>query len=1016
MAMLRFLFRRLVAQRLLALGVVLTLAFSIGVMASGPIYTDAAREFIVTSSIATATAPTKNIRVDTYWDQSFSWTHADQMVTAAAADAGVPVGQIVRQAEASARVGPQQASAPVLFRDGGPDHLAFRSGAAPGPDEVAIPFGLAYSSGLHVGDRIDVLGPTDGRAGLRISGIFDPPTDASDPFWFGEGTPFNYGDNEDPDPIVVDRDTEQRLANDLGLTTHLTWDLYLNLSGITYAGASTLPDATTAFSHAMTDGSFVGEQLPDVATGIPVLVAQIQRALTDLRVPILLVLIQVWVVTLVVIAGVGVLLVARQSFELAVLHSRGFTGRTLLLVQAAQAALAALVALPLGVTVGVFLARFAAAMNGPRAGGVGFVTHLSGGSLAFAAGAAATGALVLALPSIPAVRRTILDERRQASRGGHPTLARVPVELFVLPVGLFALALLRNGDATPTGTDQGTIDPLLLFGPTLVLLGASFLVVRLLSWLVGSLDSRIGRSQRLATYLAGRRLAREPGIAFASAILVVLSVGLLFLSTSYRATILRSHSDAAHASVGTDWVASVGSSSTGSDRFDEPLPSGMAPVATVPLDGFRGRYAIPPTGLAVDPTSFRDVAWWRSDFASDPFNILMDRMASPPVGVPLATEGGPIEVTLETPAVDTVLGLRANVVNADGSVASSDPQPLLAGRHTYGIATGDATRLLSLTFSRPSATSALGVSIVVERLDVGGDPISMDGWTLLPTFGSRGRVETSATGGTIEAKLGIGGSVAGLEPEPPAVPAIVSTDVGAQEGSDLRLWAGYRTVSIHVVGRADAFPGIPPATPFVVASGPTMFALQGAVPDAIQRVDQVWAIGDTDPTAALGGAGFQIGRVASAQALEARLAEAPQSLAVGLDAAAATAGLGLVIAGVTATLYFAQRRRDFEFASLRAMGTSTPTVRSTIAREQIALVAAASVAGIALGSIVLRLVRAPLLTAVRTVFPAPRISVDVPMLATALIVIGVAAAIAIAAATRAALRAGITTVLRGDPE
>ena len=33
MAMLRFLFRRLMAQRLLALGVVLTLAFSVGVMA-----------------------------------------------------------------------------------------------------------------------------------------------------------------------------------------------------------------------------------------------------------------------------------------------------------------------------------------------------------------------------------------------------------------------------------------------------------------------------------------------------------------------------------------------------------------------------------------------------------------------------------------------------------------------------------------------------------------------------------------------------------------------------------------------------------------------------------------------------------------------------------------------------------------------------------------------------------------------------------------------------------------------
>src|SRR6266576_2338537 len=64
MAILRFLFRRLVAQRLLALGVVLTLAFSVGVMASGPIYTDAARDFILASSIATAGTPIKNVRVD----------------------------------------------------------------------------------------------------------------------------------------------------------------------------------------------------------------------------------------------------------------------------------------------------------------------------------------------------------------------------------------------------------------------------------------------------------------------------------------------------------------------------------------------------------------------------------------------------------------------------------------------------------------------------------------------------------------------------------------------------------------------------------------------------------------------------------------------------------------------------------------------------------------------------------------------------------------------------------------
>jgi hypothetical protein len=141
MAMLRFLFRRLVAQRLLALGVVLTLAFSVGVMASGPIYTDAARDFILASSIATAGTPIKNVRVDVYGDPSFDWTAADRQVYAASSV--LPVDTIVPQGETTVRLGPSQVSVPMLFRDGENDQLAFRLGSGPGSGLVAIPYGLA---------------------------------------------------------------------------------------------------------------------------------------------------------------------------------------------------------------------------------------------------------------------------------------------------------------------------------------------------------------------------------------------------------------------------------------------------------------------------------------------------------------------------------------------------------------------------------------------------------------------------------------------------------------------------------------------------------------------------------------------------------------------------------------------------------------------------------------------------------------------------------------------------------
>ena len=49
---------------------------------------------------------------------------------------------------------------------------------------------------------------------------------------------------------------------------------------------------------------------------------------------------------------------------------------------------------------------------------------------------------------------------------------------------------------------------------------------------------------------------------------------------------------------------------------------------------------------------------------------------------------------------------------------------------------------------------------------------------------------------------------------------------------------------------------------------------------------------------------------------------------------AAAGGVGLVIIGVSASLYFAQRRRDYEFAALRAMGAERSQIRRTLVLEQ----------------------------------------------------------------------------------
>ena len=69
-----------------------------------------------------------------------------------------------------------------------------------------------------------------------------------------------------------------------------------------------------------------------------------------------------------------------------------------------------------------------------------------------------------------------------------------------------------------------------------------------------------------------------------------------------------------------------------------------------------------------------------------------------------------------------------------------------------------------------------------------------------------------------------------------------------------------------------------------------------------------------------------------------------------MNFATAVGGLGLVVLGVAVGLYFAQRRREFEFASLRAMGTEPKQVTRVLLLEQGLMITFALVAGAAIGS------------------------------------------------------------------
>jgi hypothetical protein len=1008
MATLRFLLKRFVAQRLLGLAVVVTLAFSVGVLVAGPIYADAAREAILSSELAGAPPTVRNARLQVFGDQSFDWAAADEVITERTES--LPLGRIVRQGLGTVRLGsPAGPSVSILARETVEEHLEIR-GDPPGEDGILLHAGMARLLRLRPGERMDIIGPTGERMELVIAGTYVSP-DRDDPFWFGSQNPFPDPDSTQPQPAVVGLDTLLGATRKLELTSQYSWDAYLDLTGLPFAQASSVPDRLeTVFISLQTEQ---GLGTLDLISGLGTLLDIVRQRIADLAVPILLVVFQIGAVTLAVLAGVGALALTRQGFELAVLHSRGFRRGVLLAAQAIQAVFAALVAFPLGLLLGMGLAALASTANGPDLPGVVFPIRLNTTGQLLGLVAAFVGGVILLGLSVPYVSRTVLEERRAASREDRPLLARVPVELFVLPLGVFAFLQLRTGTRPEAGS--GEIDPLILVAPTLLLFGGSFLALRLLLLVFRGLDARIGRSRRLPRYLAGRRIGRSPGTGFAAALLLLLSMGLLVVSTSYRAIVLRNHEDAAHAQVGADWRLNV---TPPEDILSvvRDMPAMTTPVVRTEPRLESGSFQLPPITLGLDPSTYGEAGWWRDDFSETPLPEILRRLDAPPFGMDLPAASSILTFELDSSREVRDLEVTATGVDEAGVVRTASLQPIEPGVATYEMQIEGAVRLLSITIHRTSLEAPDEATFEFTAVAVDDADVALDGWEPLTWRGSAGSVEPVGSGVRFEMDSGASDVIGGIVPPSDPLPVLVSPGISSAGGPVFRATLGGQEIELDPVASAIQFPSMLPNQPFIVTSGSALLERAAAVPEPGLVLNEVWAEGERNPVPLLRQEGFFPGDVARTAPIEGFLAQLPQSLALGMNFVAAAGGAGLVIVGVAAALYFPQRPRDYEFAALRAMGTAPGQIVRTLALEQALLLGFAVVAGLGLGYLLLRLMMPYVGPSLSVAYPPPVFLMDWVSLGTALAAIVAATALALALSARALLRASVTGVLRGEAE
>lgn len=1016
-----FLLKRFVAQRLLGLAIVVTLGFTIGVLVAGPIYADAAREAILQSEVATANVTVANVRFTNYGNPDFAYADADAELEDATR--ALPLDSLVRQGRGTvrlvARAGADPLSITVLFRSGAVQHVPYQGEPPRAADEIALPSSVARLLRIHPGDEVTLLGPTGTEATLQVVGTFGRPGQADADYWYGIQTPFpsegrqpgQRGDAEQIPPAIMSQAGYVATVPSLGVTTEYVWDAYIHYPGGTYEKARRLPGLVAAADRTLreTDPAFSGLR---TTTGIDTMITLVTQRVEDLRVPIFLVVFQIGAVTLAVLAGVGALVLSRQSFELAVLRSRGFSGRKLLAAQAVQAVLSAVVAFPLGLLLGSALALLASHSNGPSLPGVLFPIHVSPLAQALGVVGAGIGALALLLLSVPHVRRTILEERRLLSREERPLLARVPVELFVLPVAAFAFVQLR-GTEVQSNIARANLDPLVLLTPTLLIFALSFLSLRILLFALRRADRRVGTTKHLGLYLAARRLGRSPGTSFATSLLLVLSVGLLVVSTSYRAIVLGNHQDSAHQQVGSDWNIQVAVPEQPLAALEDTPTNTTGVIRTEPSFERTGDFSLSPAMIAVDPRTYAQAGWWRSDYSPTSETEWLRALSSPDPAVPVDGEAFSAEITGD--ALANGLHVLLTYETDDGEVFTVGGGHLVEGTITSEAELPGAARLMSIAFEEVTSGSLAGsAQIRIDNVTVGTTPVSLAGWELPTWRGSEGEIVADGAAVLVTIVPGAGGVVGAIAPPAPPLLALVSPEVARSQGRDFNATIGGQRLAFHGIAIAEHFPSIP--GDFVVVSTPTLLRAAARIPEPGLSLNEVWASGDADPRPALRRAGFLPGTTRAAGPIVATLAQLPQSLAVGMNYAAAAGGLGLVVIGVAVGLYFAQRRREFEFASLRAMGAEPKQISRVLLLEQGVMIVFAIVVGAGLGYGILRLVMPYVGRSIGSAFPAPVLLVDWVSLGVALAAIVAASAIGLLAALRALLRSSVTSVLRGEAE
>jgi len=548
--------------------------------------------------------------------------------------------------------------------------------------EALISEEAAWESGIEIGDTLSVVpfwSDELDRANVVVTGVLRKLNSDTN-FWYLNELVFsaNTGDSFRTVPFYVSEDTYFQVLGKsfANMDTNYGWMFDVQKDLIS---ADKAQDGIRSIELLE---SAVRAQLPNYRqfTSLDELLVDYEKRLFFSKLPMFVLLVLVAVVVLYYIVTLSGLLIERQKGEIALLRSRGAGFWHLISIFTVEG----LTISGLSIVLGPLMAAGAIKLAGSTPifaellGGTGLDVKLSGAAYALGAVGGVFSFCALMIPAIQASRISVTAYRRESARpSGLPFFQKyyIDVLLLILLVVLFRQLTEQGSLFASQAFGKTTANYLLLAVPAITLLGFALVLLRLFPVALNLASRVLSKVLPVGPTLGLWQMARNPAYYARLSLLLILTAGLGIFAASFGGTLDRSFKERVLYSTGSEIrIDGISMDATG---FSRPLQSSYEQIDGVSAASsvYRG-WAYDYTDLtsdkiqilAINPSNFGDVGWFRDDFLSKNKTDVLASLESDQIteGIPIPENARTLAIMAKSSRPQPTMRLAARIVDVNG--------------------------------------------------------------------------------------------------------------------------------------------------------------------------------------------------------------------------------------------------------------------------------------------------------------------------------------------------------------